>query len=55
MLRLELSRRLTQDWHVDLVSDPNLIFVDLKLDNGIIRIYASRKRIFSSTSWTFFG
>ena len=55
MLRLELSRRLTQDWHVDLVSDPNLIFVDLKLDNGLIRIYASRKRIFSSTSWTFFG
>ena len=55
MLRLELSRRLTQDWHVDLVSDPNLIFVDLKLDNGVIRIYASRKRIFSSTSWTFFG
>ncbi len=55
MLRLELSRRLSQDWHVDLVSDPNLIFVDLKLDNGVIRIYASRKRIFSSTSWTFFG
>ena len=55
MLRRELSRRLTQDWHVDLVSDPNLIFVDLKLDNGVIRIYASRKRIFSSTSWTFFG
>ena len=55
MLRLELSHRLTQDWHVDLVSDPNLIFVDLKLDNGVIRIYASRKRIFSSTSWTFFG
>ena len=55
MLRLELSRRLSQDWHVDLASDPNLIFVDLKLDNGVIRIYASRKRIFSSTSWTFFG
>ena len=55
MLRLELSRRLSQDWHVDLVSDPNLIFVDLKLDKGVIRIYASRTRIFSSTSWTFFG
>ncbi len=55
MLRVELDRRLTQDWHIDLSSDPNLIFVDLKLDNGMVRIYASRKRIFSSTSWTFFG
>ena len=55
MLRFELNRRLTQEWHADLVSDPNLVFVDLKLDNGVIRIYASRKRIFSSTSWTFFG
>ena len=55
MLRIELGRRITQDWYVDLVSDPNLIFVDLKLDIGVLRIYASRKRIFSSTSWTFFG
>lgn len=55
MLRFELNRRLTQDWQIDLTSDPNLIFVDLKLDKGVIRIYASRKRIFSSTSWTFFG
>ena len=29
MLRIELGRRITQDWYVDLVSDPNLIFVDL--------------------------
>ena len=55
MLRIELGRRITQDWYVDLVSDPNLIFIDLKLDIGVLRIYASRKRIFSSTSWTFFG
>ena len=55
MLRIELGRRITQDWYVDLESDPNLIFVDLKLDIGVLRIYASRKRIFSSTSWTFFG
>lgn len=55
MLRRELGRRLSQDWHVNLTSDPNLIYVDLRLDNGVIRIYASRKRIFSSTSWTFFG
>jgi len=55
MLRRELAKRISQDWHVNLTDDPNLIYVDLRLDNGVIRIYASRKRIFSSTSWTFFG
>ena len=55
MLRRELGYRLKQNWHLDLTSDPNLIFVDLELQNGVLRIYASRKRIFSSTSWTFFG
>jgi len=55
MLRRELASRLQQPWHVNLTSDPNLIYVDVKLDQGILRIYASRKRIFSSTGWTFFG
>lgn len=55
MLQRELEKRLTSDWKVNLDSDPNLIYVDLELDNGYLRIYASRKRIFSSTSWTFFG
>lgn len=55
VLRHELDLRLTQEWHADLESDPHLVFVDLALDPGVLRIYASRKRIFSSTSWTFFG
>ena len=55
ILRYELDVRLKQEWHADLVSDPHLVFVDLALDPGVLRIYASRKRIFSSTSWTFFG
>ena len=55
MLRRELRHRLKQNWHVNLTSDPSLIFVDLELQTGVLRIYASRKRIFSSTSWTFFG
>ena len=55
VLRYELDVRLKQEWHADLVSDPHLVFVDLALDPGVLRIYASRKRIFSSTSWTFFG
>ena len=55
MLRRELKRQVKQPWHLDTTSDPNLIFVDLQMDNGVLRIYASRKRIFSSTSWTFIG
>jgi len=55
MLRTELSKRVSLPWYVDVDSDPNLISVDIQLDNGVLRIYASRKRIFSSTSWTFIG
>ena len=55
MLRRELKRQVKQPWRLDTTSDPNLIFVDLQMENGVLRIYASRKRIFSSTSWTFIG
>ena len=55
MLRTELDKRVSLPWFVDVDSDPNLISVDIQLDNGVLRIYASRKRIFSSTSWTFIG
>jgi len=55
MLRRELKNRLVQPWVLDTSSDPNLIFIDLQMENGVLRIYASRKRIFSSTSWTFIG
>ncbi|MDC0476925.1 ATP-binding protein [Alphaproteobacteria bacterium] len=55
MLRAELSKRLSQNWQIDVNTDPNLIFIDIQLDTGVLRVYASRKRIFSSTSWTFIG
>ena len=55
MLRTELSKRLPQNWQVDVDTDPNLIFIDIQFDTGVLRVYASRKRIFSSTSWTFIG
>jgi two-component system, OmpR family, osmolarity sensor histidine kinase EnvZ len=55
MLRAELRKRLSQNWQIDVDTDPNLIFIDIQLDTGVLRIYASRKRIFSSTSWTFIG
>ncbi|MBL6602252.1 MAG: HAMP domain-containing protein [Candidatus Puniceispirillum sp.] len=55
MLRTELGKRLSQNWQVDVDTDPNLIFIDIQFDTGVLRVYASRKRIFSSTSWTFIG
>ena len=55
MLQRELSKRISQVWQVDVDTDPNLIFIDIQFDTGLLRIYASRKRIFSSTSWTFLG
>ena len=55
MLRRELKRQVKQPWRLDTSSDPNLIFVDLQMENGVLRIYMGRKRIFSSTSWTFIG
>ena len=48
-----LDKRIAQRWSSDLTSDPELISVDVQLSNGVLRIYAGRKRIFSSTSWTF--
>ena len=55
MLRRELKRQIKLPWVLDVGTDPNLIFIDLQMENGVLRIYAGRKRIFSSTSWTFFG
>ena len=55
MLQRELNKRISQVWQVDVDTDPNLIFIDIQFDTGLLRIYASRKRIFSSTSWTFLG
>ena len=55
MLQRELTKRISQAWQIDVDTDPNLIFIDIQFDTGLLRIYASRKRIFSSTSWTFLG
>ena len=55
MLQRELNKRISQAWLIDVDTDPNLIFIDIQFDTGLLRIYASRKRIFSSTSWTFLG
>ena len=55
MLQRELGKRISQAWQVNVDTDPNLIFIDIQFETGVLRIYASRKRIFSSTSWTFLG
>ena len=55
MLRAELSKRLSRNWQINVDTDPNLVFIDIQFDTGVLRVYASRKRIFSSTSWTFIG
>jgi two-component system osmolarity sensor histidine kinase EnvZ len=55
MLRRELQGRMSKEWRTNVTADPNLIFVDVRLETGTLRVYASRKRIFSSTSWTFIG
>ena len=36
---------ILQTWQVDVDTDPNLIFIDIQFDTGLLQIYASRKRI----------
>ena len=50
-----LTGRLSHPYNFDLTSDPDRLFVDVQLANGVVRIAAGRKRLISSTSWTFFG
>lgn len=50
-----LDARLNYPWAIDLVSHEDLIFVDIQLGDGVLNIAAGRKRLFSSTSWTFLG
>ena len=50
-----LDKRLSFPWTADLDSDADLIAIDVQLANGVLRILAGRKRILSSTAWTFLG
>ena len=50
-----LETRLSFPWEADLVSDSDLIFINIQLGDGVLTIAAGRKRLFSSTSWTFLG
>ena len=50
-----LQARLDYPWTIDLISHDDFIFVDVQLGDGVLNIAAGRKRLFSSTSWTFLG
>lgn len=55
VLAENLDRRLDFPWRADLDSAADLITIDVQLANGVLRILAGRKRILSSTAWTFLG
>ena len=50
-----LDSRLVWPWQADLRGDADLISIDIQTANGVLRIFVGRKRIFSSTSWSFLG
>ena len=51
MLRIRLQNRLDYPLVYDLYSDPDLISVMVQFPDGVMTIIASKKRIFSSTTW----
>ena len=55
VLAANLDRRLNFPWRADLDSAADLIAIDVQLANGVLQILAGRKRILSSTAWTFLG
>ena len=55
VIAVNLDRRLNFPWRADLDSAADLIAIDVQLANGVLRILAGRKRILSSTAWTFLG
>lgn len=50
-----LERRLKYPWALDVLSHDDWIYVDVQLGDGVLHIAAGKKRLFSSTSWTFLG
>lgn len=50
-----LNARINYPWYADVLSDEDLIFIYVQLGDGVLKIAAGRKRLFSSTSWTFLG
>ena len=55
IFRKSLEARLTYPWALDVISHDDWIFVDVQIGDGILHVAAGKKRLFSSTSWTFLG
>ncbi len=51
MLHQSLMNQMRYPFSHDLYSDPDLISITIQFAEGVMTIKASRKRIFSSTSW----
>ncbi len=50
-----LESRIDFPFRLDLDTDPDRIIVNVQLARGVLQISAGRKRIISSTGWTFLG
>ena len=50
-----LRSRIDFPFAIDLASTEDEIGIDIQLANGVLHILAGRKRIISSTGWTFLG
>ncbi len=50
-----LKSKINYLWLSNIERDKEYIFIDIQLPNGILRVFANRKKIFSTTSWTFLG
>lgn len=50
-----LENRLNYPWSLDVLRDDDWIYVDVQLGDGVLHVAAGKKRLFSSTSWTFLG
>ena len=55
ILSRSLESRLTYPWNLDVISHEDWIYIDVQLGDGVLHIAAGKKRLFSSTSWTFLG
>ncbi len=50
-----LASRIDFPYSIDLDNDPDKIDVNIQLAKGVLQVSAGRKRIISSTGWTFLG
>lgn len=53
MLSAALESRVRRPFHIDAVSHPREVEIDLQLQDGVLKVIASRKRLFSSTTYVF--